>query len=378
MTWKDAFRLAVSNLRGSLNRTLLTILGLAIGVGSVLTVLTLGATGEERVEDEIAKLGVDKVWIRSEKASVHLTSDDAAGVLAATGVPACAGVYGVSVVSIGDRAVTTQLAGFDEGMNQVYMPKLLKGRTLRQNDFESGTPVCLIDEVLAERNAGTSVGDWLTVGNRKLRIVGVIKGMTNQVMGGGNGLVIMPLTTYMDTFPGHIAEITLSVPRGMQAEMVANKALESLQTGDFRADTLEKEINAAREVVRIFVMVLVCVAIVCMITGGIGVMNMMLVSIRERRNEIGLFKAIGATSGQIGLLFLLEAWIYAMLGGIGGIMLGSAMIRVFAAWIGLSARVDPLQAMIVLFSASVIGIGFGVFPAIKAASMKPVKALQNE
>lgn len=378
MNWKDAFRLAVTNLRGSLNRTLLTILGLAIGVGSVLTVLTLGAAGEERVEDEIAKLGVDKVWIRSEKASVHLTSDDAAGVLAATGVPTCAGVYGASMVSIGDWAVTTQLAGFDEGMNQVYMPKLLKGRSFRQDDFEAHASVCLIDEVLAERSAGTSVGDWLTVGNRKLRIVGVMKGMTNQVMGGGSGLLIMPLSTYLDTFPGHIAEITLSVPRGMQAEKVADKALESMQPGVFRADTLEKEINAAREVVRIFVMVLVCVAIVCMMTGGIGVMNMMLVSIRERRNEIGLFKAIGATCRQIGLLFLLEAWIYAMLGGIGGVLLGIAMIHVFSSWIGLSARVDFLQAMIVLISTSVIGIGFGVFPAIKAAGMKPVEALRSE
>ncbi len=379
MTWRDAIRLAASNLRGGFVRTVLTILGLGVGVGAVLTVLTLGSAGEARVEDEIAKLGVDKVWIRAKDDDHALCQEDAELLYQLTQSPACAAAYTAAVISAGSVSAVAQVAGFDSSMAAVYAPKVLEGRNLLQQDFEQGSLVCLVDEALAEHLGGDVLGKRVNVANRRLRVVGVIKGMTNQTMAGGTGLLIMPLETCLSTLGVAVSEITLSVQRNQQAEAVAEQALLALSDDDgYRADTLEKEINAAREVVRIFVMVLVCVALVCMLTGGIGVMNILLVSVRERRREIGLLKAIGATSGQVGLLFLLEAGAYAFLGGILGLLLGVAMIRIFGSWIGLNARLDLLTALPVLLGASLLGMGFGVAPALKAAGLPPVDALHSE
>lgn len=379
MKGRDAIRLAFSGLRGSLVRTVLTILGLGVGVGAVLTVLTLGDAGEVRVEEEIAKLGVNKIWIRSKDSSHVLQSSDALAMFHATDAPACAGAYTLGTITARRTSVVTQIAGFDDSMTVVHAPKVIQGRPIRFSEFEQGSPVCLIDKALSEHIPGEMIGEYVTVGNRRLRVVGVIKGMTMQTMSGGSGLLLMPICTFFDTFGGEIAEITLSVQQGQNAEQVAEQALKLLPDKEgFRADSLENEINAAREVVRIFVMVLICVAGVCMLTGGIGVMNVLLVSVRERRHEIGLIKAIGGTSYQVGLLFLLEAAVYAFLGGILGVILGDVMIRLFGGWIGLEAGLKLSTAVPVLIAATVLGIGFGVAPALKAAGMRPVDALQCE
>lgn len=379
MTWRDAICLSVSGLRGSFVRTILTILGLGVGVGAVLTVLTLGDAGESRVEDEIAKLGVNKVWIHAKDSRHALSSGDALLIYEATNAPACAGAYTASAVTKGHASAVAQIAGFDASMPVVHAPKVLQGRMFRAEEFGQGSPVCLVDEMLAEHFGGELVGTYLTVANRRFRVIGIIKAMTMQTMSGGNGLLLMPLRTLLDTQGGEIAEITLSVQKGQNAEQVAAQAIRALADGDgFRAETLESEINAAREVVRIFVMVLICVAGVCMLTGGIGVMNVLLVSVRERRREIGLIKAIGGTSGQVGLLFLLEAGAYAFLGGLLGIVLGAGMIRLFGSWIGLDAGLNLMTAIPVLTGATILGIGFGVAPALKAAALRPVDALQYD
>lgn len=379
MMWFDAVRLALSALRGGIFRTILTILGLGVGVGAVLAVLTLGDAGEERVETEIARLGVDKVWIRAKDNRHELHASDAVQLNGATKAPACAGVYTAAAVQIDGNVSLTQIAGFDASMPYVHTPKLMEGRLISSNEYGQGSAVCLIDKALAERISGKVIGKRITIANRRFRIVGVIKGMTMQAMTAGSGLVILPLNTYLETFGGQIAEITLSVQRGQSTELVAITALDILSAdGGFRADTLENEIDAAREVVRIFVMVLVCVAIVCMLTGGIGVMNVLLVSVRERRREIGLLKAIGGTSAQVGLLFLLEAAVYALLGGLLGVVLGNVMISVFAAWIDLDAALRFSDTIPVLLGASFLGCLCGVLPALKAARLQPVDALRSE
>lgn len=379
MTWRDAIRLAISGLRGGIVRTLLTILGLGVGVGAVLTVLTLGDAGEVRVETEIAKLGVNKVWVRAGDSQHALKAVDAARMSQSTGAPACAGAYTLTAAAMGRESAIIQVAGFDESMKAVHTPKLLEGRLLIPAEFQQGSTVCLVDETLSEHFGGEIVGRYITLANRRMRVVGVIKNMAMQALSGGNGMLLMPLHTFMDTFDGQVAEVTLLVQQGQNAQHVADLALSALETEDgFRADTLESEINAAREVVRIFVMVLVCVALVCMLTGGIGILNVLYLSVRERRREIGLMKAIGGTAEQVGALFLLEAASYALLGGILGIALGAWMIGVFGSWIGLKAVLMPKHAIPVLIGASVLGISFGVAPAVQAAGLQPVDALRSE
>lgn len=379
MTWRDTFFLAISGLRGGFVRTMLTILGLAIGVAAVLTVLTLGAAGEDRVEAEIAKLGVDKVWIRANDRAHVLQADDAQKLYRATAAPACAGAYTLSAVLCDDAVVIAQAAGFDQSMQTVHAPKILEGRNLIARDFLENRTVCLVDEALADALGEDITGRRVVVNQRVFRIVGVMKSMAAQNMSAASGALVMPIGTFMDTFGGGIAEITLAVQRGQSAQWVADQAMKVLSNGNgFRADTLEEEINAAREVVRIFVTVLACVAAVCMLTGSIGVMNVLLVSVRERRQEIGLIKAVGATSAQVAGLFLAEACLYTLFGGCFGVGLGILMIQTFGGWIGLQTVLSIEIAIPVLLAATAMGIFFGVVPAMKAAGLQPVEALQCE
>lgn len=375
MKLRDAAGMSASTLHKNPVRTLLTILGLGVGIGAVLTVLTLGSAGEEQVEVQIARLGVDKVWITPLE---DQTLEAAAGevISASTGAPACAGAYTMAMVTLGEQAVVAQVNGYDAGMAQVHAPQIMEGRSFSSKDY-TGLPVALVDETLAETMGEEIVGKRIDIGSRKVRVVGIVSGMKMQAAGTG-GMVILPLETFLDTYASaEINEITVAVPRGMKADRLGEAAVAALD-GEAEASSLQAEIDAARSVVRIFVMVLACVAAVCMLTGGIGVMNILLVSVRERRREIGLIKAIGGTSRQVGLLFLLEAVCYALLGGLLGVLLGMIMVELFGALIGLKAALTVQTALPAVMIAGVLGIVFGVAPALRAAGMLPVDALKTD
>lgn len=376
MKLRDAAALSAANLRKNPVRTLLTILGLGVGIGAVLTVLTLGSAGEEQVEFQIARLGVDKVWVTPMEEGA-LEKDAGATIAASTGIPACAGAYTMAAVLLDGRTALAQVNGYDSGMKDVHSPTVEAGRLFTAREY-GGSAVALVDEALAEQLGGDVLGKRLDVGSRKVRIVGVVGGMKVQAASASNGMVILPLQTFLDTYASaQVNEVTLGVPRGARADDVGEAAVAALG-GGFQASSLQEEIDAARSVVRIFVMVLACVGAVCMLTGGIGVMNILLVSVRERRREIGLLKAIGGTSGQVGLLFLMEAVCYALLGGLLGVGLGMVMIRFFDAWIGLDAALSLYTAVPAVLIAGALGVLFGVAPALRAAGMLPVDALKTD
>ena len=192
-------------------------------------------------------------------------------------------------------------------------------------------------------------------------------------------MLLLPLQTWQDAYALAPTELALAVPKGEKAGELAEDVLAKLHNlpGKYLSVTLENEIDAAKSVVRIFVMVLACVAFVCVATGAIGVMNVLLISVRERRREIGLLKAIGATSRQVAL-FLLEAAAYAALGGLLGILLGLGMTALFGALIGLMPQVKLLHMGLLLAGAAVLGLSFGVIPAAKAAGLPPAQALRTE
>lgn len=376
MRLRDAAGLALSALRGSPVRTLLTILGLAVGVAAVLTVRALGAAGEAQVETEIGRMGVNRVWITPAEGG-GVTGEEAALAARASGLPVCAGACTQSLVCLDGKEAAARVAGYDEGMQRVHEIVLTAGRILNGADHREARAVCLIDAEMNERLGGESLGRRIHIGGRRLLIVGVAQTLPLPTMALGGGTLVMPLTTYEDTFASAAQQLTIALLPGQSATAVSQRTLAALGDG-FRADTLEKEIGAARQIVHIFVAVLSCVAVVCMLTGGIGVMNVLLVSVRERRREIGLLKALGAGERQVGLIFLLEAAAYAALGGLLGLVLGAGMIRLCGGIAHLSAEMKPGECVIVLMAASVLGAVFGAAPAVRAARLPVVQALRSE
>lgn len=379
MTTLDAFRLAVSGLRGNALRTLLSILGLSVGVGAVITVLALSDAGEIRVEQEIEKLGVNKVWIRQKDDSRSVLSMGTAQQLESVVMsPACAATYTITPVRIGNRIITTQAAGFDANLQTVHGIKLIAGRIFTEDEHENAGCVCLVDETLAEYMGSDVLGRRIAVAGRRPVIVGVVKKLSTQTMSGSNGLMILPILTFFDTFGGNVSEITISLQGNQQAEEVASTALMTIGHAEvIRADTLTKEINAAREIVRIFVMILLAVAGICMLTGGIGVMNVLLLSVAERKQEIGLIKALGGSAAQVAGVFLIEACVYAFIGGVAGVIWGKSLIDLAATWIGMNARLDIFVVISVVLCASMLGVVFGAGPAVKAGRLQPIDALQK-
>lgn len=374
MKVQDAMWLSATNLIKNPMRTLLTILGLGVGVAAILTVITLGAAGEVQVEREIDKLGVDKVWLTAENGS-NLTPDSAAAVAAASGAPACGAAYTAGAVVADGEVHVVSVTGYDAGAEKVLQPVLLEGRWFTEREYQQGASVAIVNDALASALGGSPVGRRISLGIRQVTVVGVAAPAAAQASG---ALVALPMRTLLDTYPdASVSEVTVSVPHGVKADEVAAMALASLGEG-FQAATLQTEIDAARSVIRIFVMVLACVAAVCMVTGGIGVINILLVSVRERRREIGLMKAVGGTSGQVAALFLMESVCYALLGGLLGLALGVGMIALFGRIIGLSASLTVAVALPTLLGAGALGVIFGVAPAMKAAGMQPVDALRQE
>lgn len=374
MKLRDTVWLSATNLIKNPMRTLLTILGLGVGVAAILTVITLGAAGQVQVEREIDKLGVDKVWLMAESGH-SLNTDSAGAVTEASGAPACAAAYTAGAVIADGKAVPVSIAGYDVGAEKVLQPVLLEGRWFTEREYRQGASVAIVNDALASALGGSPVGRRISLGVRQVTVVGVAAPAAAQATG---ALVALPMRTLLDTYPdASVSEVTVSVPHGARADEVAAMALASLGEG-FQAATLQTEIDAARSVIRIFVMVLACVAAVCMVTGGIGVINILLVSVRERRREIGLMKAVGGTSGQVAALFLVEAVCYALLGGLLGLALGVGMIALFGRIIGLNASLTASVALPTLLGAGALGMIFGVAPALKAAGMQPVDALRQE
>lgn len=374
MKLRDAASLSVSSLRRNPIRTLLTVLGLGVGIGAVLTVLALGSAGQEQVEVQIARLGVDKVWITAKEGQT-LVAEDGETVRAAARADVCAGAYTMAAVTFNGQTAVGNISGYDAGMEAVCGQKVLEGRSFAPREYQ-GAAVALVDETMAEALDGQVLGQRISIGQRKLLVIGVIANAAAQASSGGT--VVLPLQTFLDTFAAaNVGQITVNVPKGQRAEQVEEAALAALGEG-YQVSSLQDEIDAARSVVHIFVTVLACVAAVCMLTGGIGVMNILLVSVRERRKEIGLIKAIGGTAEQVGLLFLLEAVCYALLGGALGVALGAGMVRLFGQMIGLDAALEAGFALAAVLIAGTVGVIFGVMPALRAAAMQPVDALKND
>lgn len=165
MTLRDALDFALTSLRGNLAKSLLTVLGLGVGVGAVLTVLSLGDAGEIRVEEEIARLGVDKVWFCAENPAYPLT-EDCRVIAASTGADVCLGASTMDAVSLGGQTVYAQIAGYDDGLETVHHPSSVQGRMFTAREY-SGERVALLDETLAGR-LNAAVGDFINCGRAAL------------------------------------------------------------------------------------------------------------------------------------------------------------------------------------------------------------------
>lgn len=375
----EFWKLGLHNVLASALRSGLTILGMSIGVAAILAVFTLGEAGRTQVKNEISRLGIDRIQVTAAERSPQLRSGDAAYLrrVMDTGIDEL--VMLECEVSMGDKARTAPLIGCQEDYLNRLSVELLSGEKPSASQWLTGGRAALVGEDVAN-DLALSEGEWFSAAGMMLKCAGILGESQQASRMDTRQVVVVPLALMQNLLGNVVHELSVQVPVGYTPDETACMASDLLKTRALKVDTvsLQVQAEAADSVLMVFVDVLKWVALVCMLAGGIGVTNILLVSVRERRREIGIMQSLGATRMQICGLFLCEALIYALTGGILGLLLGGALIAIAGNSIGLSPVVQAGDCTGVFLSALLLGLFSGVAPAAAACLMKPVDALRDD
>ena len=390
----QALKMAMKSIAGNKFRAFLTMLGIIIGVMALVILVSLvnGATGT--VTDTIAKMGSDLITVRiSDDKGKPITLDtldgwmdtEGVGLIAPSGTATATGKYG-------STNATFQVYGATPAYEQVNGLKLLLGRFLKASDVDNHTDVCVINEAAAEKLVGYTdcLNVEISLSGRKFRVVGVLEDDEDSltaVFGADSLVAYIPYTTLLrlsSTVSSTITSFSVSAAEGSDlatAESAMRKLLMDRFDEDEDAFTLSSRNimeDAMNNVTSILTVLLGGIAAISLIVGGIGIMNIMLVTVTERTREIGIRKAIGAGRGAILLQFLLESVVLCMLGCAIGVFASWAVLQVVSIVVSSLGMVFSLEWNVVAIAIGfcfAIGVIFGLYPANKAAKMAPIDAL---
>ena len=402
----ESIRIALGAIWVNKMRSLLTMLGIIIGISSVITVVALGNGSEALIGQEFENFGVNRIYITTNfqeevTSQDEMTHEDVTAIERAFSSQVKA--VSVSVSGSGKVAVKrnkekemVSLNGVNENYDGIENIELVHGRFLVTSDIKSKRAVCVIDEALAKSVFGRSdaVGEKLLVESRSnlnLVIVGVYKAPKSSfsnIPGFTIPKILHVPYTLMEKSNGSGNRVD-GIEINLQPEQDANRIIDDMvklleyrhsNVGDnkYRGFSAEKQLESINNVMGVLTTVIGAIAAISLVVGGIGVMNIMLVSVTERTREIGIRKALGARRKDILIQFLVEAVIVAFTGGVIGTILGIIFSIIIASFIDIPTSIDITTILIAwLFSAGV-GIFFGIYPANRAAKLDPIEALRYE
>ena len=398
----EYIKIALMNIRSNKGRSVLTMLGIIIGITSVIMILSIGAGVKGQVSDELNALagGLIGIYVNNEQSEeeIYFDEDDFEAIREKIeGVKGVTPVYTLYGSVIGRKGeFTAYTTGGSESMEFYQSEPIVQGRYFTAADYYAGNRVCVITQQAAKKLFGTTDVTGLTIEvtlygvTQDLTIVGIRQDSASAMfsMYGNMINIEVPLNllsaSYGQYFGGFTdfyvisespalnTQITQSVIRLMESRHdVRNQGVIMVQN---MQDQIS-QINSVMGSISIFVVI---VAAISLLVGGIGVMNIMLVSVTERTREIGIRKSLGARTGSILLQFLAESAVITLIGGLIGIALGVAGAQAIGGAIGFSARISAATVLGASAFSAGVGIFFGIYPARKAARLSPIEALRHE
>jgi putative ABC transport system permease protein len=400
------FKIAVRALKRNTLRTLLTMLGIIIGVGAVIAMVSIGNGAKAQVEAQIASLGQNVILILSGNVSRGgfsmgfgsagtLTQEDyeairrdVPGVNAATPE-----VRAFAQIAAGSQNINSQVFGVGADYFDIRSWPAQSGEPFTEQDIRNANKVVLLGQTAARTLFGGAdpIGEIVRIKTAPFTVVGVLaaKGMSMSGSTDQDDLLVVPYTSAMKRLTGATTFRSFSV-QAASADLVPAVQEEITEVlrqrhrigpgreDDFIVRTQQEISEAATATSRIMTILLGAIASVSLIVGGIGIMNIMLVSVTERTREIGVRMAVGARGKDILLQFLIEAVTLSVVGGIIGILIGVSSSRLLSAKMGWVTLVSPESIFTAFLFSAAIGIFFGFYPARKAARLDPIDALRYE
>lgn len=404
-----ALQSAIEALIANPLRSFLTMLGIMIGVASVMAMMAIGEGAARQVDAQIAALGANNLNIRpgssqrggrSGGASTDLPfTDDIVKALRSEpyAVAVAARIGGSGTIVAGQQNWTTSIQGVNPDHFVTQDLRAGEGRLLDDAEINSGAAVAVIGQTISDNlfSGSNPVGQQVRLNNVPVTIVGVLQSKGQSNFGGDrDDTVIVPLTTARNrvlgastTTPNYVSNIEVGVAPGydmaaaqeqLEERMRALRKLRAGQEDNFRVFNIADFIRARSSTQQTFSILLAFTAAVSLIVGGVGVMNIMLVSVTERTREIGLRMAIGARKQDILGQFLIEALGLCLAGGVIGSLIGLGVAQLAAKLGEFPVSVSPGIALISIGASVLVGLFFGFFPARRAAQLNPIEALRHD
>ncbi len=398
----EYIKIALMNIRSNKGRSFLTMLGVIIGISSVIMIITIGNGVKSGVNDGLDSIAGGQIYLYSygdneSGISIEFTQDDMDALLET--VPNIKGVtpsYGFSGSAIAGRGrFQAYVTAGNDNLQYAKQEPLIKGRYFTENDFYKGNKVCVIEESGAKTLFGTAnvVGMTLELSlygdaPEEYTIVGIRQNPANSLLSMAGTTEInleIPLSARGWWYTIDYSDILVISDGAENASQVAADCVRILENRHnvrgkdaIRVENFADYMGQISEVLDIVTFFIVFVAGISLLVGGIGVMNIMLVSVSERTREIGIRKALGARTGSILLQFLAESAIITLLGGIIGILFGVFLAAIVCNLISFPVKVDVGTILISTFFSTAVGVFFGIYPARKAAKLSPIEALRHE
>jgi putative ABC transport system permease protein len=401
MVW-NALVLALRAMRRNLMRSALTMLGIVIGIAAVITMVNLGAGATAQVTAQIASLGTNVLTLlpghmlgpgQAATAKPFDLADAEAITRDISTIVAVAPMSSQAMIAIfGNEHWSTTVTGADNRFFMVRAWSVAAGRLFTDSELRAGKAVCILGATVWHQLFGFQdpLGSKLRLKNLACQVIGVLTAKGQSAMGRDqDDLVLVPLRTFWRRIAGkqdialiqvsaRAGEATAQVKRDLEALMRERRRITPSKDDDFNVLDMKELATMLTGTTQVLTALLGAVAAVSLLVGGIGIMNIMLVSVTERTREIGIRLAIGALEREVLMQFLVEAVVLSALGGVIGIMVALAASRGLATLLQVPFVFNTGIAVIALLFSAAVGVVFGYVPARKAARLDPIEALRYE